>query len=210
MCGRYVLDAKPEKIYQKYHIDTSKQSEKINFEPMFNIFPSSLLPVITWKNEFNIEIMKWGMMLNLGKNSYQLINTRRESLIEKPIFLKIFLHQRCLIPATGFYEWKTEGKNKTPYKLWLKNIELFSFAGIYNILVDTENKLFKNFSIITTMPNDLVEKVHNRMPVIFDEEQEKIWLEENSTFEQLSKIINPFPSREMEMEQVVSFDNKNK
>jgi putative SOS response-associated peptidase YedK len=128
-----------------------------------------------------------------------LINTRDDTVTVKPWAHKYLRFQRCLVPATGFFEWKKEVNEKIPYRFALKNKKYFSFAGLYSAYKHPKtNQEIKSYSIITTRPNYLMEKVHNRMPVILKEEDEQNWLNPDLVeIEEIKKFLNPYPENGM-------------
>jgi putative SOS response-associated peptidase YedK len=104
-----------------------------------------------------------------------MINAKAETILEKPSFRNAFKSRRCLVLSDGFYEWKKEGE-KTPYRIMMKDADSFAMAGIWEKWGSPEGEVIHSFSIITTGPNSLMEKIHNRMPVILNREDEKKWL----------------------------------
>lgn len=182
MCGRYQIDAEDkQKLKQRFHLSADP-----SFKSNWNVAPSQEMPVIKADNK--LEIMKWGLRLHFMPKD--LINIRAESA-DKSWTQKYLQFQRCLVPASGFYEWRREGKTKTPYYIHLKNEPLFAFAGVYS-----ESS---GYSIITTTPNELMEPIHNRMPVILKEEDEQRWLNPDmSELEQVKELLKPYPAEEMD------------
>jgi putative SOS response-associated peptidase YedK len=184
MCGRFTV-ARPEKIEARF-----KTSNRLPlFEPSWNISPSQTIPVITRNSPNKIVMMKWGLVWNKD-SKFGTINIRSESTREKPFFRNYLLNKRCLIVADSFYEWgevNLEGINeKYPFNFFLKDRKLFSFAGLYNDFTDAEGKPYYTCAILTTTPNKLVSKIHNRMPVIIKEKDEDSWLDpENKDFDAL-------------------------
>jgi putative SOS response-associated peptidase YedK len=133
------------------------------------------------------------------------INARIESILTKPSFRKPIRSQRCLIPATGFYEWRKEGAGKTPFYIHRKDGELFAFAGIFDEWHVGGTDALKTFAIITTSPNDFMAQVHNRMPLILRPEDEDPWLAtEPAKADGLLQSIQPLPPDKMELYQVSS------
>lgn len=201
MCGRFVV-TKPEKILTRFKTNNNP----LNFTSSWNVSPSETLPTITRNSPNRIRMMKWGYMWN--KNSkYGTINIRAETTKEKPYFKRILLNQRCIIPADGFYEWRTvnlEGKDeKYPFFIYLKDNSMFGFAGLYNKLEDAEGKPFYTFAIITCPPNKIVNEVHNRMPVILEKKYETEWLDpENKDFEKLHKLLKSYEASKMKLHPV--------
>jgi len=192
MCGRFTV-GKPQIIEKRF-----KTANKLPlFDASWNIAPSQIIPTVTRNSPNKITMMKWGFMF--GKNSNAgTINIRSETTLEKPFFKHFLLHKRCIIPADGFYEWgilDLEGKDeKYPFYFYLTDRELFGFAGLYNDFEDAEGKPFYSCAILTCSPNKILKKVHNRMPVILEGDNEDGWLNpENEDFEDLQKYLKPYP-----------------
>ncbi len=195
MCGRFQLSVKGKHISERFNVEVFDEM----YKPGFNCAPGQSLAVITNQDPEKLSFFKWGLVPFWAKDpkiGNKLINTRAETILEKPSFKAAFSRRRCLIPANGFYEWKKEA-NKTPYRIFLKNEELFAMAGIWETWKDAEGRALHTFSIITTEPNQLMKTIHNRMPVILPREKEKAWLhEENPTL--LTSLLMPFDHRQME------------
>src|SRR5690554_1334809 len=138
MCGRFTLGPSPEELKKRFKL---KKLPLLN--KSYNIAPSRSLPVIIRQSPNRIVMMKWGFVWD-KKAKFGTINLRRDSFKEKPFFKRFLLHNRCLIPADGFYEWgilNLEGKEeKYPFYFYLKDRKLFGFAGVYNTLKDAEGK----------------------------------------------------------------------
>lgn len=198
MCGRFTI-GKPEKIETRF-----KTANKIPlFDPSWNVAPSQMVATITRNSPNKIQMMKWGLIFSKD-SKFGTINVRSESTREKPFFKHFLLDKRCLIVADSFYEWgevNLEGKvEKYPFNFFLKDRELFGFAGIYNDFGDAEGKPFYSCAILTTNPNKKVAKIHNRMPVILEAKDEETWLDpDNKDFDRLYKLCIPYPEKEMNM-----------
>jgi putative SOS response-associated peptidase YedK len=139
-----------------------------------------------------------------------MINARAESLLEKPSFKQLVTRRRCLVPADGFYEWRREGKRKVPMWIHLKNREPFAFAGLWDFWRDPAgDKELYSFTIITTEPNALLRPIHNRMPVIYDREMGRQWLEHSfgDRSMTLTAMMQPLPSERMEAQDVSTLVN---
>lgn len=182
------------------------------FEPLFHISGFELrdFPIVT--NIYNFKQLKmatWGLefpwMLNnkdYKKIKFQHLNARAETIFEKKSYKEVIIQHRCLIPSTGFFEWREFNKKKYPYFIHLKNRELFSFAGIYNIILlnDTQQTLF-SFSMVTTEANDLMKKIHNtkhRMPLILHRKDEKKWIDNTLNKSEISQLLIPYPAHKMD------------
>ena len=147
-------------------------------------------------------MMRWGLVPFWAKEAsigYKMINAKSETLAEKPSFRKPFKEKRCLVLADGFYEWeKTDKKNKVPYRFVLKNRQPFAFAGLWDVWKTPEGDTLLSFTIITTRANELMERIHDRMPVILNEKDEAKWLDpEFKDTDKLSSLLQPYPSEQM-------------
>jgi len=195
MCGRFQLSVKGKQISERFNVEVFDEF----YKPNYNCAPSQKLPVITNVETGKLSYFKWGLIPSWAKDpkiGYKLINTRAETILEKPSFKNAFKSRRCLIPANGFYEWEKD-KNKTPYRIFLKSEELFAMAGIWETWKDAENRPVHSFSIITTSANGFMEKIHNRMPVILSANHEEDWLQESDE-NVLQKLLVPYTAGKME------------
>ncbi len=201
MCGRFVLediDAVPPRF-------SIKNPEGLigKLKPQYNIAPSQYVCIVNHdaKQENRLEMMKWGLVPFWAKDpkiGNRMINARVETLTTKPSFKKILKTKRCLVPCTGFYEWKKIDKRKVPYYIGLKNSKIFSLAGLYDIWKDSEGNELKTFTIITTEANNTLKPIHNRMPVILPEEFEEQWLTTRiQESDSIMQMLKPYPDEEM-------------
>ena len=200
MCGRFGMMVNIKQAAEQYGA-----KPKFQFEPSFNISPGQTIPAITYENEeLIIEGFRWGFTPHWAKDpeiGMRMINARSESIHEKPAFRNAFANSRCLILATGFYEWKKEENDKVPYYIKLKDRQLFSFAGLWTTW-QSEGKELKSCTIITTKPNSFVKDIHDRMPVILKKEHETPWLKSDTTGEELRSMLAPYPAGGMDGYQV--------
>jgi len=147
-------------------------------------------------------MMQWGLIPNWVKDpkkSMHPINAKAETLAEKPMFSSLLKNKRCLVPASGFYEWRKDGKRKIPYYIHLKESPLFAIAGLYDVWYDAANVAHLTYTIITTDANDLVAPLHDRMPVILKQEDENRWLSGDApTSAEMKEILGPYPPGEMD------------
>ena len=194
MCGRFALFSSVQAIKKYYNYLNEVQDWKANY----NIAPTQKIPVIINKNEEkNLQFCQWGLIPFWAKDKkigYRMINTRAETIAEKPSFKYAFQKRRCLIPANGFYEWSKE--DKQPFFFQLKNSEIFSFAGIWENWKSPEGDYIQTCSIITTSANNFMKEIHHRMPAILPKEQEITWLS-NETQEKLLLLLQPLDSEKI-------------
>lgn len=150
--------------------------------------PTDLITTIFHsENNFIISNSSWGIKFNSSDKLPLIFNSRIETINSKAYWKKLFINFRCLVPATGFLEWKTEGSKKIPQKISLINDDIFFFAGIF--VGNPDGKLV---SIITTEPNDFMKNIHRRMPVIFQTKDAIDYLknEFDTAYELCSKDFN--------------------
>ena len=194
MCGRFQLSVKGKQISERFDVEVFEEM----YSPNFNCAPSQKLAVITNTAPKKLSFFQWGLIPFWAKDpqmGVKLINTRSETINEKPAFRQAFEKRRCLIPVNGFYEWRKS--DKTPFRIFLKNEKLFALAGIWETWKDGEDRPINTFSIITTSPNSLMKNIHDRMPVILPPEHEEIWLKEEK-ITQLRKLLIPFDSTKLD------------
>jgi putative SOS response-associated peptidase YedK len=174
--------------------------DSTRYKPRYNSAPSQDLAVISNLNPGELSFYRWGLIPSWAKDKSignKLINARAETILEKPSFKNSLKHKRCLVLSDGFYEWKSIAKKeKIPSRITLQNNRLFAMAGIWDSWKDETGAMINSFAIITTTPNKLMENIHNRMPVILEQKDEKQWLNENDTTV-LFSLLKPYPELEM-------------
>jgi putative SOS response-associated peptidase YedK len=171
----------------------------VAWPPSENVSPGDSIPVITDAIERELKVMRWGLVPSWAKDpaiGYKTINARAETVAEKPSFRNAFAHRRCLILASGFYEWLDIGARKQPYRFTLKDHKLFTFAGLWENWQDRNGIELTTCTIITTMPNRMVAEIHDRMPVILDKDHCWAWLE-HRPFPELQAMLVPYPAEKM-------------
>lgn len=182
MCGAFTLTKPIEDVASALGVKYDGPKLPLRF----NARPSQFLPAILNTKPKEIVLARWGFEPNW--QGRDVINARQETLSERPMFKEAFEQQRCLVPADGFYEWGKADKKKWPHLYILKNKQLFNFAGLWRTHKDNDGKVINEFVIITTKANELVAKIHDRMPVIIIPGMEEYWLseyDENKIFRQL-------------------------
>ena len=179
MCGRYALHANPEVVALQFGLDQPPP-----FNPSYNICPGGEILVVTSKGASR---RRWGF-------GNKIANARGESVAERPAFRDAFRRWRCLVPASGFYEWQAIAGQKHPWYLRPRGTDLFGLAGIMALW-----KGVRSVSLITTAPNALMEPIHDRMPAILAPEDYARWLDPgNDDVDALMRFIAPYPAQRME------------
>jgi putative SOS response-associated peptidase YedK len=209
MCGRYSL----------IFIDDLGNRFRV-FNPMigsrsrFNVAPGNEMPIIIHHEKNELVMMKWGLVPHLVtdiQSAQRPINARAESLSEKPSFTELLTDHRCLVPASGFFEWKKKGNRKIPFYFHLPEAPLFAIAGLFDQWADLKGNHLTTYTIITTTPNECVAKIHNRMPAVLLPGYEDRWLSKAPPdTSDLKDILAPYPAEKMEMYPVSSLVNSPK
>lgn len=149
------------------------------WKPRYNISPSQFAPIVTKEG---IDEARFGLVPAWSKEfktEFSTINARAETVQTSKLYSRLLKQNRCLIPATSFFEWTTTGKGKQPMLIKLKIRPLFYFAGLYDTWHRGDKDEHKSFTIITTRPNSFMATIHDRMPRILEKDQEKPWLTED-------------------------------
>jgi putative SOS response-associated peptidase YedK len=199
MCGRFSQTASPEVIAQQFNITNPPL-----FTPRYNIAPSQPIaairidPVTTTRT---LVMLRWGLIPSWAKDpkiGHQCINAKAETVAEKPSFRSAFKKRRCLVIATGFYEWQVQEHAKQPMWIGLKSRRPFAFAGLWEQWQPPDGAVIESCTIITTTPNDLMAPIHNRMPVILAPPSYDQWLDPAfQHIEPLNALLRPYPSEEI-------------
>ena len=200
MCGRYVIDEDGNVIAFIYGVPKSRE---IDIKRRYNIAPTTKVPVIRQDDEGRrIDLLRWGLIPFWAKDAkigYSLINARGETVADKPSFREAFKRRRCLMPASGFYEWQSipSAKVKQPHYITLQSGEPMTFAGLWESWKNPEGQVIESCTIVTTEANELMARLHNRMPVILDKKGWNAWLDTAADRETLLALIHPYPADEM-------------
>jgi putative SOS response-associated peptidase YedK len=206
MCGRYALVIIQE-LAKRFGIE----AVNLVLTGNYNISPSQSIPVILNESPKTLTLVRWGLIPSWSKpdsiNKYSMINTRSESIMEKPTFKRLFKRKRCLVVADSFYEWKKEGTKKHPYRILLKDESLFAFAGIWDSWKAPDGQEVQSCSIITTEPNALIKPIHDRMPVILPMNKEKEWLREDLDETAGLSLLRPYDAKKMKAYEISTLVN---
>ena len=173
----------------------------LEYRPRYNIAPTQPVLVVSVDPENGnrrAESMRWGLVPFWAKDlkiGYRMINAVAETAAGKPAFRAAFKKRRCLILADGFFEWRKEGKEKIPTYIFQKSKTPFAFAGLWETWRSPEGEQVRSCTILTTTPNELIQPIHNRMPVILSQETEALWLDPmTEEAETLTPLLIPSPA----------------
>lgn len=195
MCGRYNLITDAAALVDFFDIE-QVLIDASQFAAHYNIAPGRNVPLVRdGPNGRELVLARWGLVPHWSKErrpKYSTINARAETVAEKPVYREPFKRRRCLIPATGFYEWKQDGEGKIPHHIQLAGGGLFAFAGLWDHW-EKQGEGFDSCSIIVTTANKTVRPVHDRMPVILNQAYYNAWLNPaHGNRAQLQSMLVPY------------------
>jgi len=198
MCGRFARRSTREVLAEWFGVDLEDAPA---FEPSYNAAPQSAQPVVRPgrdSGEPEFALLRWGLVPFWAKDAkigYSTINARAEEAQAKPAFRDALRKRRCLVPADAFYEWqKRNAKSKQPFAIGLKSGEPFAFAGLWDSWRAKDGEPLETFTILTTDANEVLERIHDRMPVILEPKDYKRWMEPASVEHLPVDLMRPYPA----------------
>jgi len=202
MCGRFYLDVPADELMSHFGLELVP-----TLEPRYNIAPSQSVPaILDTARGRELRMLRWGLIPFWAKDEkigYRTINARAETVDSKPAFRDAFRHRRCLIPASGFYEWQAGADGKQPYCIHPSKGSLFAFAGLYEHWRDGTGNRIDSCTILVTRANDRIQTVHDRMPVILSPENYGAWLDPQTQDPAILKpLLLPAPADQVDLHAV--------
>ena len=197
MCGRFAFFAKGQFGYESLQLPEPSPFERYNIAPSQEILAIRTAPE-AGRPEW--VMLRWGLVPFWSKEpggKRPLINARAEGIETKPSFRGPVRHRRCIVPASGFYEWRREGSGKQPYFVRPAAAEVFALAGIWDHWEGKQGEVIESVAIITTSANELMRPIHDRMPVILEEEDAAEWIESTTKLEKALAMLGPCSSARM-------------
>lgn len=197
MCGRFALHHPSQQVLEFFSV------EQATFEPAprYNIAPSQSVAVVRQREKRALDACKWGLVPSWAKDpkiGNRMINARAETLREKPAYRNALKRRRCLIPASGFYEWRQEGETRVPTYIFPRTAPLFALAGLWEEWRSPEGELLHSCTIITTGANEFMAPIHARMPVILPPAQQELWLDPGQQdSDALAELLQPLAGEEL-------------
>ena len=194
MCGRYALYAETEELIETYAIERDAATPRL--EPRYNIAPTQDVPVILNRSRTRrLRLMRWGLIPAHWSAPDQrrapLINARAESIAARPVFRHAFAQTRCIIPASGFFEWRREGRGRQPYYMRPDSGATLALAGIYDRWQQGDYPPLSSCAIVTVPPNPLVAQLHDRMPAVLPAAHWERWLDPDTPRAALGPLLVP-------------------
>ena len=201
MCGRFALTSSPETIRKLFGYE-----ERPNFPPRPNVAPTEPLPVVVQENGGrHFKLVRWGFLPAWVKDPGDfplLINARGETVMEKAAFRASMRHRRCLVPADAFYEWRRDGKLRTPFRIRRADGAPFAMAGLWETYLSPDGSEIDTAAVVTTASNGTVSAIHDRMPVILPEKDWETWLDPFGDAAAAARLIRPAEEGLLVMEPV--------
>jgi len=204
MCGRYGRRADKQRIAEWMQAHNTSVFDETYLAPSYNVAPTDFQPIVRLDRDGQREltVMRWGLVPYWAKDSkigFSTINAKSETVSTSPTFREAMKRRRCLVPAEWFYEWqKTDAKAKQPYAIAMRDDSLFAFAGLWEMWKDrAKDQVLETYTILTTDPNELLEPIHNRMPVILAPRDYQRWLEPGEPTHLPTDLLRPYPAEEM-------------
>lgn len=203
MCGRFTLLDRLNALLDQFAVEANDAPLPL-FEGRYNIPPTLDIPIIKFDGKRQLSNARWGLIPSWtkeGTNPPMLNNARAETIKEKPSFRSAYKKRRCIIPASGFYEWQDNTKPKQPYYFHSTDSKMLAFAGIWASWHNIES-----CSIVTTEANNVMAPVHHRMPVILGANDYDLWL--NPELGDATHLMAPCPDSEITCYPVSTYVNK--
>lgn len=210
MCYHTALIAQPRQLALRF----GRQWDLIrDFRPAYHIsaFKHAEYPIIT--PDIQIQSFRWGLIPSWTGTVEDAVtirnrtaNARAETVFAKPSFRGPIRKKRCLVPASGFFDWRHEKDSKVPFYITVNDCPIFAFAGLFDFWHNNElDEWVGTYSIITTAANDMMRYIHNtnfRMPVILHPEEEELWLDPDLDEHQIARLLRPYPSGRMQSQAI--------
>lgn len=191
MCGRYAVTLPVDAMATLFG-----SADRPNLAPRWNVAPTQLAPMVAIGKAGDTRILqaRWGLRpawMVKDPPTGPLFNARGETVADKPAFRTAFARKRCLVPADGFYEWKRDGKVRTPYFIARPDGKPVAFAGLWEAAKDEEGGLLLSMSIITTAATEDFRNLHDRFPVVIEPNDWQTWLKASTPSDTLKQLLIP-------------------
>lgn len=176
MCGRYALDVDPGILKEHFGLSSTPELAR-----RYNIAPTQPAPIVRCENAGRtLRLLRWGLIPHWAKDvkiGHRMINARAESVASKPAFREAFRLRRCLVPASGFFEWKRENGGKRPFYIHRTDGMPLAMAGLWERWRDPSGEEIESFTILTVPADSRISRLHDRMPCILPADAYDAWLD---------------------------------
>ena len=193
MCGRFTLHHPAEELVRRFAVEQTF----LELRPRYNIAPSQPVAVVIQRRQRQLCEFRWGLVPFWAKAAAignRLINARAESLADTSAFRNAFRRRRCIVPASGYFEWKHSGSGKVPHYIQPENRQPLAMAGLAEKWTAPNGEILRTCAIVTTEPSPAVAGIHHRMPAILTPEAAEIWLDPGTgDHAGLLSLLRPYP-----------------
>jgi putative SOS response-associated peptidase YedK len=204
MCGRFTLTDPDQELAVQFNLPHIP-----DLKPRYNIAPTQPVAAVRVASGAaaagiarEMVLLHWGLIPSWAKEpgiGARMINARAETAAEKPAFRAAFRRRRCLVVADGFYEWQKQNGGKQPFFIHMRGGGAFAFAGLWEYWLGSDGSEVESCTLLTTLPNELIRPLHNRMPVILSAQDYALWLDPAvQEVARLQPLLRPYPSAEMD------------
>lgn len=208
MCGRFTLHHATEDVAERFSVEQTL----LELKPRYNIAPSEPVAAVVQRDSRVLQELRWGLVPSWARDisiGNRLINARSETLREKPAFRSAFARGRCVIPASGYFEWFRRGRARTPMLVRREGGQPLAMAGLYERWQTPEDGILRSCTIVTTEPNETAARVHHRMPALLTEAGIDLWLDRDlEDLDALGRVLRPYPLGDLVVHPVSDRVNK--
>lgn len=212
MCGRYQLKTQAGRLAELFHALHVEGADLI--VPRYNIAPGT--PVLVVRDTpmgRAIEHVRWGLVPAWAEDpkvGYKMINARSETAVSKPAFKSAMKYRRCIVPCSGFYEWKKiDSRTRLPHHITVEGVDAFGLAGLWERWQDPAGNELETCTILTCGPNEMMADLHERMPVILGPDEYDSWLDpDQQDADAAARLLRPYPAGQMAAWPVSTYVNK--
>jgi len=200
MCGRFTLKTPMRDVAEAFGLDPEVLQREL-FPRRYNIAPTQGVAVVRQAADGGrqLSMLHWGLIPSWADDPAiggRMINARSETAAERPAFREALARRRCIVVADGFFEWKQGTRPKQPFYIRREDEQPFGFAGLWEHWRRGELEI-ESCTILTTAANELLQPLHDRMPVILDPHDYAVWLDEVSDARRLEPLLVPCPAEEL-------------
>jgi putative SOS response-associated peptidase YedK len=214
MCGRLFETYLAEDLYEHYGTPAGEDILG-TLPPVYNLCPTMLSPVLVQADgKRRFVRMRWQLVPStepIFATKLSTINARSEGVFTSRLYRDLIFRKRCIVPVSGFFEWKRHGERKRPFKIVLRDVPIMSLAGMWDTWRPGTSEEQHSFTIVTTKANELMAEIHDRMPVILGRSEQEEWLDpDTNSRERLGPLMEPCPSSWLSAVEVSSLVNSSK
>ncbi len=200
MCGRFTVAVTGDDLVEEFGLT----EPPFDIRPHYNIAPTQIAPVLLRGDDGGLKLRgyRWGLLPPWAQDESsgnRMINARAETLTQKPAFRDAFQRRRCLVPADGWFEWRREGKRKTPMWIHLSSRRPFAFAGLWERWRSGPGgEWVRTFAIVTADAAAAVRDIHDRMPVVLPPGARDRWLDPATPLAELAALARPYEGDDLQ------------